>query len=96
MSGESLGGIKYPLEYAAQDILIYAYQHKLLLWQAFARHLYLVAEALDVVNYEMSGDGGDGDAAIKAVLGEHWRELSRQAALDECRAYVEQLERMGE
>jgi hypothetical protein len=81
MSGEAFQGLEYPL----YDAIITIMAQNKPLYTAFAKHLELVKQALHDVNYVISGDTGEGKEveSIKACLGEHWKEMTLQAALEQ-------------
>ena len=63
---------------------------------AFLKHLRKVEKAMHDIEWVDSGDytPGDEDAAIKEALGENWKELSVEAAiekLDELRGQLKKL-----
>lgn len=80
MSGEAFQGLEYPL----YDAIITIMAQNKPLYTAFAKHLELVKQALHDVNYVISGDMSEGKEveSIKACLGEYWKELTLQAALE--------------
>ena len=52
---------------------------------AFGKHLLNISKALHDIEWVDSDDYGEGDeeSAIRNVLGEHWKELTIEAALEQ-------------
>ena len=52
---------------------------------AFAKHLKQVAQAMHDIEWVDSGDYGEGreEESIKAVLGEHWKEITITEVLEQ-------------
>jgi hypothetical protein len=83
MSSSEFIGLDYKLEEAIWTLMLQREAKPLHV--AFARHLGLVREALEAIDRVLDSAEREGseDAAIKACLGEHWKELTLQAALEQ-------------
>lgn len=81
MSGGSMDYFYSQVESEARELSI----SRNPLRRAFGKHLMNVSKALHDIEWVDSGDYGDGDEEeiIKKVLGEHWKELTIEGALEQ-------------
>lgn len=82
MSSSEFPGLDYKLEEAMWTLMLQREVKPL--YDAFAKHLQLVREALEAIDCVLDGGQSDGyeDAAIRAVLGENWQGKTVEAALE--------------
>lgn len=97
MSGGSLDYLYHKVEEAAESILSYGMREKMLLWEAFGKHVDLVAKALHDCEWVMSSDYGrnDADDAIRKALGEGHRELQMEVLLEAFRELTEKVAKLA-
>jgi hypothetical protein len=97
MSGGRLDYLYHKVEEAAEQIVSYGLDQKKPLWQAFGKHVKLVAAALHDCEWVMSNDYGrdDADKAIEDALGEGHRELQMEVLLKAFQGLAENVAKLS-